>query len=347
MPKKIPIAASAAAWLGKGVIRFSLLMIAAAAVAAVAAGFGVAYDHSYLKASILTGSQEGQYHALAARLADRARSERGVLNVIPTAGSIENVARLAAGRQHCTEMFALIQDGTPVPAEARLELLGRLPQPETLLLLARQGHGFHNFSDLRGVSIGIGPEGSGTAHLMHRVFNDPDLRGLDSHLSNHELNDQAELVAKGELDIAAFVMQEDAEFLHDVIRRYGLDIVSPGDLQGLIARHPWLRLGRISAGRYDLVRSLPALDRPVAQLSTLLITNSCAQRADRVALLMLAAAELPGFVRNNPPSALSSVTALKLAPSAHDFFLGGGPELAFRANCKRASSRFVAAQRST
>ena len=182
---------------------------------------------------------------------------------------------------------------------------------------------------------------------MRRVLNDPDLRGLDSHLSNHELEDQAQLVARGELDMAAFVMQEDAEFFHDVIRRYGLDIVSPGDLQGLIARHPWLRLGRISAGRYDLVRSLPALDRPVAQLSTLLITNSCAQRADRVALLMLAAAELPGFVRNNPPSALSSVTALKLAPSAHDFFLGGGPELAFRANCKRASSRFVAAQRST
>jgi hypothetical protein len=27
-------------------------------------------------------------------------------------------------------MFALIQDGTPVPADVGLELLGRLPQPE-------------------------------------------------------------------------------------------------------------------------------------------------------------------------------------------------------------------------
>src|ERR1700674_4306130 len=31
------------------------------------------------------------------------------------------------GRGHCPEMFALIQDGRPVPADVGLELLGRLP----------------------------------------------------------------------------------------------------------------------------------------------------------------------------------------------------------------------------
>jgi hypothetical protein len=43
---------------------------------------------------------------------------------------------------------------------------------------------------------------------------------------------------EGKLDLTAFVMQEDAEFLHDVIPRNGLDVVSPQDLQGLIARYP-------------------------------------------------------------------------------------------------------------
>jgi TRAP-type uncharacterized transport system substrate-binding protein len=328
MRLKSPIAASAIAWLGKGFVRFLLLMAAAAAVAAFAAGFGIAHDYSYLRASILTGSQGGQYYALAARLADRAKREHGTLRVIPTAGSIENASRLAAGRGHCAEMFALIQDGTPVPADARLELLGRLPQPESLLLLGRQGHSFRNFSDLRAASIGIGPDGSGTAYLMRQLFEDTDLRELDTHLSNHELQHQAQLVAEGKLDLAAFVMQEDAEFLHDVIRRYGLDVVSPQDLQGLIARYPWLSLGRIPAGRYDLVRSIPAVDKQVAQLATLLIANSCARRADRVALLMLVAAELPGFIRGNPPSSMSSATTLRLAPSAQHFFLAGEPEIA-------------------
>jgi TRAP-type uncharacterized transport system substrate-binding protein len=77
MRLKSPLAASAAAWLGKGFVRFLLVLIAAAAVAAVAAGFGIAHDYGYLHASILTGSPSGQYYVLATRLADRAKREHG------------------------------------------------------------------------------------------------------------------------------------------------------------------------------------------------------------------------------------------------------------------------------
>ena len=330
MPLENPPVRPPIAWLGKGLFRVLLVLVAASAVAAVAAGFGIAHNYGYLHASILTGSPSGQYYALATRLADRAKREHGALTVVPTAGSIENVERLTAGRGHCAEMFALIQDGTPVSADANLVLLGRLPQPEFLLLLARQGHALHTFGDLRGASIGIGPEGSGTAYLMRQLFEDSDLRGLDVHLSNHGLREQAELVAEGKLGLAALVMPEETEFLYTVIRQYSLDIVSPEDLQGLIARYPWLSLGRIPAGRYDLVRAVPAVDKQVARLSTLVIANSCAQRADRVALLMLLTAELPGFVRGNPPASTSSATTLPLAPSAHQFFLTGEPEIADR-----------------
>src|SRR5258706_10310 len=50
-------------WLGTGFVRYLLVLIAAAAVAAFAAGFGIAHDYGYLHASILTGSPDGQYHA--------------------------------------------------------------------------------------------------------------------------------------------------------------------------------------------------------------------------------------------------------------------------------------------
>src|SRR6516164_1263855 len=286
MQPRNPFAGLGVAWRGKGLVRASLLLAAAALVAAVASAFGIAHDYGYLHASILTGSPGGQYHALATRLADRAKREHGTLVVIPTAGSIENVSRLANGRGGCAEKFALIQDGTPVPADARLELLGRLPEPESLVLLGRPNNG---------TSIGIGPEGSGTAYLMRQLFEDPDLQELDVHLSHHGLLEQAELVAQSKLDLAAFVIQEDAELLRTIIRQHGLDIVSPQDLQGLIARYPWLSLGRIPAGRYDVVRPLPAVDKQIARLGTLVIASPCAQRADRIALLMLLAAELRQF----------------------------------------------------
>jgi TRAP-type uncharacterized transport system substrate-binding protein len=330
MPRAAKDKDSSSALSGRGVLRLAFLFFIAAVVAALAGAFGIARDYGYLHASILSGSPGGQYHALATRLSERARREHGTLTVIPTAGSIENVTRLAADRTRCTEMFALIQDGTPVPADARLEVLGRLPEPESLLLLGKPDRDFRMLADLRGSSIGIGPTGSGTAHLMQQLLTDPDLRDLNISLFNYTLTEQAELVAQGKLDIAAMVMQEDALLLRTLVRRHGLDIVSPNDLPGLLARHPWLGLGRIPAGLYDLVRHIPATDRQVARLNTLLVASPCAPRADRIALLMLVAAELPGFVRGNPPSSTSQATALPLAREAHQFFLSGEPEVADR-----------------
>src|SRR6478735_4536691 len=119
MQPRNPIAGPGGAWRGKGLVRASLLLVAAAAIAAAASAFGIARDYGYLHASILTGSPGGQYHALATRLSERARREHGTLTVISTAGSIENVSRLAADRKRCTEMFALIQDGTPISPDTR------------------------------------------------------------------------------------------------------------------------------------------------------------------------------------------------------------------------------------
>ena len=85
------------AWWGKGLIRVLLLLIVAAVVAVIVAAFGIARDYGYLRASILTGSAGAYYHGLATHLADRAKRKHGRLAVIPTAGSIENVNRLANG----------------------------------------------------------------------------------------------------------------------------------------------------------------------------------------------------------------------------------------------------------
>jgi TRAP-type uncharacterized transport system substrate-binding protein len=315
-------------WRGKALLRLLLLLAAAAAVAAVASSQVVSHDYAYLRATLLSGVPGGHYYALAARLAARARSGHGGLTVITTAGSVENIARLAEAGRSCAPAFALVQDGIPVPPDAGLEMLGRLPHSESLLLLGRRNHAFFKFSDLRGAAIGIGPKGSGTAYLLGQLFADRDLRGLGVHLSYHELADQARLVGEGKLDLAAFVMQEDAELLRTVIDEYDLDIATFQDLEGLEARHRWLNLGHIPAGRYDLVRLKPAADKPVVRVDTLVVSNRCTRRADRVALLMLLSAELPGFVRANPPKYAYSAAALPLAPEARQYFIKGEPELA-------------------
>ena len=316
-------------WRGKGLLRVLLIVITAIAIAALASFFGVARDYSYLRATLLSGVPDGKYHELATRLAERASRGHGRIAVVSTEGSVDNISRLAR-QEGCIATFAFVQDGTPVPSEVGVEVLGRLPQPESLLLLARRDRAFTTFADLRGASIGIGPEGSGAGYLMLQLFKDQDIAALDVRLSHHKRSEQIELVAEGQLDLAAFVMAEDAEFLRTVIRKHDLDIAAPKEIEGLVRRHPWLSLGRIPAGFYDLARPTPPVDKPVAVIDTLVLANSCTGRAQRMALLTLLRAEILGFLRNNPPKSTGSANALPLAPEARQFFVSGEPEIADR-----------------
>ena len=305
----------------------------AIAVLAVAAGvlyFTVSGDYAFLTASVFTGAPAGQYHATGERLAARALKRNGHLTVVATAGSVENIARLVGEHGRCIPAFAFVQDGVPVPADASLQTLGRLPQPELLLLFSRRGRPINTFNDMRGATVGIGPDGSGTAYLMRQLLENSDLRDLDLKPSNHGLEAQAELVRDGQLDLAAFVMNENAELLRALANTYDLDIVAPAEIEGLVARDKWLRLGRIPAGFYDVAKPIPATDKRVAQVDTLIMTNACVHRAERVAFLMLLSEEFPNFVRDNPPPSAKSRDQAPLADEARQFFANGEPELADR-----------------
>ncbi len=216
----------------------------------------------------------------------------------------------------------------PTPADAGLTTLGRLPQPESLFLLAKRGRAISTFNDLKGASVGIGPEGSGTAYLMQQLLENSDLSGLGLKPSNHDLEAQAGLVRDGQLDLAAFVMNENAEMVRTLVNKYDLEIVAPADIEGLVARDKWLRLGRIPAGYYDIAKPIPATDKLVAQVDTLVMTNACVHRAERVAFLMLLSEEFPNFVRVNPPPSAKSQDSAPLADEAREFFASGQPEIA-------------------
>jgi TRAP-type uncharacterized transport system substrate-binding protein len=307
-----------------------LIAVVALAVAGGLLYLTVSGDYAYLSASVYTGAPGGQYYAIGEKLAARAVKKKGHLSIVVTAGSVENIARLGGQNGSCVPAFAFVQDGAPLPADAGFAILGRLPQPESLLLFARDRRPIDTFNDLRGASVGVGPNGSGTDYMMRQLLENSDLKDLGLKPSNHALEAQAKLVRDGELDLAAFVMNENAELIRRLVLQYGLEIVAPADIEGLVARDKWLRLGRIPAGFYDVSRPAPAVDKLVAQVDTLVMTNACTHRAQRLAFLMLLSEEFPNFVRSNPPPSAKSEDAAPLGDEAREFFANGEPELADR-----------------
>jgi TRAP-type uncharacterized transport system substrate-binding protein len=278
---------------------------------------------SHLQVSVLSASKQGNYYAIVNALAAEARQQQGRITNVASAGSVENLARLVASRTACDVHFALVQDGIPWPAGSALELLGRLSKAESLVFLGRDADRIKSPSDLRGMRIGIGPIGSGTAHVARQVL--APLTELNLTLLTQSLDEQLVQLERGELDLGAMVIDEDAQRLVEAVRDRQLQILSLPHADMLARRLPFTRVGRIGAGQYDPVRVLPGEDKYVLQIDTLLVGNRCARWSVTQAFLTVVATVFPDFVRHNRD--MSNRTRLPLASAAQSYFKNEGPDI--------------------
>jgi TRAP-type uncharacterized transport system substrate-binding protein len=304
--------------------RFGLVVLVIGAVALLISRIDFRHDMSRMHVRVLSGAPVGSYHASVDRLSQAATQHRGTLENVASAGSAENVTRLAGAEHGCDVQFALAQDGTTWPPG--LQLIGRFSKPESVLFLGRKGDGITTFADLRGLRIGIGPAGSGTDVVARQIFALPELAELRVTLSNHATEDQLGMALRGELDLAVVVIDADAPLVEDWVGHRGLQIASFATAHAVARRLPHIKTGTIGAGNYDAVQGVPSTDRTVMRIETLLVGNGCAGRVATVDLLTLVSSEHPEFLRHNKDT--PNTTGLPLAPSAADYFTNGGPQMA-------------------
>ena len=277
----------------------------------------------HVKLSMLSGSPTGRYHALVEGFAGEVSRRNGRLINVPTAGSAENIQRLIAARKTCELHLALVQDGMAYPEGHGLELIGRLPVAESLVILGRNLDRFRAPADLKGVRLGIGPVGSGTEQLMRRVLT--ELSGLEIVVSTQSIDEQLDMLERGDLDLGAMVISEQARLLADAVARRNLDILAMPNAESLTRRLPFARVGVIEAGQLDYVHQLPRVAKPVLQIDTLVVSNGCASDG-AIQGLMAAQTELsPNFVRHNKGQ--PNLTGLPMAGVAQNFFKDEGPDL--------------------
>ncbi|MFK7985526.1 MAG: TAXI family TRAP transporter solute-binding subunit [Sandaracinaceae bacterium] len=309
-------------------LRILVLAAIAAALGAVILQIDLTPNLSHVRIAVLSGAEDGAYHATVDALAARAEEERGEVRSLTSAGSIENLSRLL--EDGCEADFGLVQDGLDwrdggEAAYQELELTARLPRSEMLLMLSRDAAAFEDFADLRGLRVGVGPEGSGTAAVMARLLALPGFSGLDITPEHGAVSAQVRAVRAGQLDVATMVVFPDAPVVTRAVTQQGLQVVGFRSVRAVAAHLEGARAGVLPAGHFDVVRGLPEADVPVLTLDTLLVAGPCARRSETNAVLQLLAHELPGFVAHNrevpPPAHVTQSEA------AREFFDNHGPPL--------------------
>lgn len=277
----------------------------------------------HVRLTMLSGAATGNYHATVDSLAAEVGRKRGYIRNQASAGSAENVQRLIAARESCEVQFALIQGGTVVPEDSGLELLGRLPQPESLIILGRDLDRVRTPLDLAGLRIGIGPVGSGTEQVMRRLLTQvPELQLV---VATPTIDQQLDMLVRGELELGAMVIDEGAALVHDAVVRRKLQILDMPEAPALARRLAFARAGTIETGQIDYVKRLPPRDLNVLQMDTLIVGNGCAKNGATIGLLTAVTGAFAGFVEHN--KGRPNLTGLPMSAVAANFLRDEGPDV--------------------
>lgn len=219
------------------------------------------------KRLIIAGGGAGGAYALTAQhYADTLRAQKIEVEVLTTAGSVENLAKLKSGEAD----IGIVQTGLAADLGADgVRSLGAMFF-EPLWVFHRAESPLADLRDLRGKTVAIGAEGSGVRVLASMLLEEAGLAPADFEAAPLSGADAAAALTAGEIDVAMVVTGPTAVWITSLIADADIRLLSMARAPALARRHSYLDEVILYAGALDPARGLPAEDvaliAPVAQL---------------------------------------------------------------------------------
>ncbi|MBY9065715.1 TAXI family TRAP transporter solute-binding subunit [Hyphomonas sp. WL0036] len=219
------------------------------------------------KIKFAAGAPGGAYHAYAERY-QRLLEDQGIeVELVDTAGSIDNLRLLEEG----VADVAIVQGGLARSEDAEILRSAGGIFEEPFWIFVRADYPAQSFSDLRGARLSIGAEGSGTRALALSI--QQQYGGAWPEAARQKLgstDSQAALFA-GEIDAAAFAAAADAPYIQALMRSNEVRLLSFERAEALARREEALSSVTLIRGVIDVGADIPAEDVPlvaaIAQLT--------------------------------------------------------------------------------
>ncbi len=219
------------------------------------------------KRVVIAGGAAGGVYAGAAESYAEALRKVGIeVEVLQTAGSVDNLARVK-GR---TADVTIVQTGLAAElGQEGVSSLGALFY-EPLWVFHRRAKPVAALQDLAGLRVAIGAEGSGVRVLASLLLAEAGV-APDAFTAAPLVGQAAAAALKaGEVDAAMVVSGPTPPWIADLLRDPAIGLVSLDEAHALGRRHPYLDEVTLYRGVIDLAETLPKQDvmliAPVAQL---------------------------------------------------------------------------------
>ena len=216
-----------------------------------------------------TGAKNGAYYAFAQEYARLLANDGIVLEVVPTAGSVENFELLKRDEV----AVALVQGGSATNEEKqRFQSLGSLFL-EPFWIFTRAQKPIKEFSQLKGRRVAVGVAGSGTYLLAIQLLS---AAGITDSNTTFVRGDSAQAMAslsQGTIDAAIFVASPAAPLIRSILEQPDIQLVEFDRAPAYGRLFPFLTSVVLAEGVLNLERNVPARDITLVAVSANLVAR--------------------------------------------------------------------------
>lgn len=225
------------------------------AMALAILGFWVAYQFVAppppKKITITTGSKTGTYFQIAQQYRTELEKEGIELEIINSSGSGENIKRLLNNEAD----LAFIQGGTG-KEEKTLSSLGSLYY-EPLWIFIAKSNDATKLTDLAGMRLSIGSEGSGTRVLATYLLEQNQMIDQSIQLLALSSSDAAKAIINSEIDAVMMVASSDSSIIQQLLRNEQIKLLDLSRADAYTRLLPYLSKITLPEGIIDLANNYP------------------------------------------------------------------------------------------
>ena len=231
------------------------------------------------KITLATGPAQSAYDEFGKRYA-RELARHGIqVQLLPSQGSAENLSLIAQGRAD----IGFVQGGSseaPATQDNELEAMGSLFVEPVWLFYRhdaarkrKRDATFNALSDLKGLRVNVGTDGSGVPSLMDKLFEVNRIDKASMTLSRLEQTPAVVALLKGDLDALVFASAPESLLVQMLLQTPGIQLMDFAQSEAYSRRFPFLTPVILPGGVVDLANDVPTHDVQLIAPTTTLVAR--------------------------------------------------------------------------
>jgi TRAP transporter TAXI family solute receptor len=277
--------------------------------------------------TLATGQENSAYEEFGKKYAAALAKDGIKVTLTRSLGSQDNLQRLNEGKVD----VAFVQSGSTNEAEAQRKGLVSLGSlfTEPVWLFMREPVAVTQLSQLKGLKINLGPEGTGIPKLFRQVLSLNGVEPADLTIGALENTPATVELLEGRIDGLVFSSGPDALLVQMLLQTPGIKLFNFDQAEAYSRRLPFLSHVVLPRGIVDLGRDLPPQDYHLIAPTATLVARANLHPA-LIELFVQAAAEIhsgSGWFQQQGQFPSARYTEIPVAREAAKYYKDGAPLL--------------------